>query len=273
MNPSGYRLSWAFSFLPSSFVSLSCFELPLGITTYFSVGLTIPRRRKLAVWGELFDLDLSKVMSWILAPFAMIIAGFCVVCDIIIWLSICFGFASPMLLSGLYEAYLDHQILNFVKDKTENGRLTMDMRARLLFVVLVGNLDLDPEGDTELTLVNNHHQDDDNRWPDGKMDLNDSEELKVAENLNDTTALNGITKREDTAMKNRNGNSPFVHVQKLVHPLRTYRDHIPGTPRQWPIHNVLCQEPNCRNEGCKEKRIERDARVQEEIGRVKTRVI
>jgi len=149
----------------------------------------------------------------------------------------------------------------------------MDMRARLLFVVLVGNLDLDPEGDTELTLVNNHHQDDDNRWPDGKMDLNDSEELKVAENLNDTTALNGITKREDTAMRNRNGNSPFVHVQKLVHPLRTYRDHIPGTPRQWPIHNVLCREPNCRNEGCKEKRIERDARVQEEIGRVKTRVI
>jgi hypothetical protein len=70
----------------------------------------------------------------------MILAGLCVVCDTILWLSTCFAFASPMLLSGFYEAYLDYTIINFLQEKTENFRLTLDMRARLLFVILCGNL-------------------------------------------------------------------------------------------------------------------------------------
>jgi hypothetical protein len=55
--------------------------------------------------------------------------------------SMCFAFASPMLLSGFYEAYLDYNVINFLQDKTENFRLTLDMRARLLFVILCGNLE------------------------------------------------------------------------------------------------------------------------------------
>jgi hypothetical protein len=71
----------------------------------------------------------------------MILAGMCAVCDTISWLAMCFAFASPMLLSGFYEAYLDYIIINFLQEKTENFRLTLDMRGRLLFVVLCGNLE------------------------------------------------------------------------------------------------------------------------------------
>jgi hypothetical protein len=130
--------------------------------------LVIPRRRKLAIWKNLFVQDLSQLISWIVAPFAMILAGFCVCADTIIWLCVCFAFAGPMILSGFYEAYLDQKVISFLNEKTANLRLTLDMRARLLFVILVGNLDLDPEilaGDEELTLLNHgRHADDNPRW-------------------------------------------------------------------------------------------------------------
>jgi hypothetical protein len=93
------------------------------------------------VWHQLFVPDLSRAISWLLAPLAMILAGMCAICDTICWLAMCFAFASPMLLSGFYEAYLDYIIINFLKEKTENFRLTLDMRCRLLFVVLCGNLE------------------------------------------------------------------------------------------------------------------------------------
>ncbi len=98
-------------------------------------------------------------------PFAMILAGICVVTDTVIWLSICFAFASPMSLSGFHEAFLDNRIMRFLVEKTNNYRLILDMRARLLFIVLVGNLDLDREirdGDAELVLLR-HQQNDDER--------------------------------------------------------------------------------------------------------------
>lgn len=175
----------------------------------------------------------------------MIFAGLSVVCDTIIWLCICFAFASPMLLSGLYEAFLDNRIIGFLAEKTENSRLTLDMRARLLFVILVGNLDLEPEereGDIELTVLNCEHHNDSDQWPNYKGDMA------------------------------RNASSPWTHVENLVYPLRSYRDMAICTPRQWPIHDVLCKIPGCTNLQCKEKPIHRDAWIQREIGRTKTRV-
>jgi len=71
----------------------------------------------------------------------MILAGLCVICDTVMWLSMCFAFASPMLLSSFYEAYLDYNLMDFLQDKTENFRPTLDMRARLLFIILCGNLE------------------------------------------------------------------------------------------------------------------------------------
>lgn len=86
---------------------------------------------------------MSQVVSWIAAPFAITAAGFLVICDTVVWLSLCFAFAGPMLLSGLYEAFIDNSVLWFLKEKAK--LLTIDMRARLLFVILVGNLDMESE--------------------------------------------------------------------------------------------------------------------------------
>lgn len=47
-----------------------------------------------------------------------------------------------MILGGLYEALLDNRIVEFVHEKRRNGNLTLDMRCRLLMLVLIGNLDL-----------------------------------------------------------------------------------------------------------------------------------
>lgn len=104
--------------------------------------ITIPRRRKLGVWSGLFIQDMSRLKVWLIAPFAAMLALLVVVTDTIIWLCMCFTFAGPMLVSGLMEAYLDKAMLDFVSSKIKAGRLTLDMRARILFVILVGNLDL-----------------------------------------------------------------------------------------------------------------------------------
>ncbi|KAL2072776.1 hypothetical protein VTL71DRAFT_12119 [Oculimacula yallundae] len=165
--------------------------------------LVIPRRRKLAVWNKLFLPDLSQVMSWFIAPVAMFVAGICVTIDTIMWLSICFAFGGPMLLSGFYEAYLDYIIVGFIQEKLQNNRLTIDMRARLLFVILCGNLDLDPEARaleeemTDLPSTSNPAEND--RWPDL------------------------VGKPDDEP---RNPSSPWTHVENLVHGLRTYNDGL-----------------------------------------------
>lgn len=56
-----------------------------------------------------------------------------------------------MILSGLYEALLDSRVIEFVREKTMNRNLTLDMRCRLLMVVLIGNLDLAVEDDDLVT--------------------------------------------------------------------------------------------------------------------------
>jgi len=115
--------------------------------------ITIPRRRKLGVWGGLFIQDMSQIKVWIIAPFAAMLALSVVVVDTIIWLCMCFTFAGPMLVSGLMEAYLDKAMLDFVSRKIKAGRLTLDMRARILFIILVGNLDLNLDDSTLQTLL------------------------------------------------------------------------------------------------------------------------
>jgi hypothetical protein len=64
-----------------------------------------------------------------------------------------------MIISGLYEALLDSRMLDFVQEKVKNGHLTLDMRCRILMVILIGNLDLaidehQPSGQ----LPSNNHQ-------------------------------------------------------------------------------------------------------------------
>ena len=89
-----------------------------------------------------FVADLAGVVSYIPALLGALAAGLIVLLDTTIWLSMCFAFAGPMILSGLYEALLDNRVLEFLREKIQNKRLTLDMRCRCLMLILIGNLDL-----------------------------------------------------------------------------------------------------------------------------------
>ncbi|KAF2996380.1 hypothetical protein E8E14_004778 [Neopestalotiopsis sp. 37M] len=123
---------------------LSGFLIP-AVPLIFS----IPRRRKLEIYRQFFTADLSGVKGYLAAPLGALGAGLIVILDTLIWLSTCFAFAAPMILSGLYEALLDKRVLDFLKEKMTNKRLTLDMRARCLMVVLIGNLDIALEKEEE----------------------------------------------------------------------------------------------------------------------------
>ncbi|KUI57838.1 hypothetical protein VP1G_05161 [Cytospora mali] len=116
---------------------LSGFLLPAVIFC-----LSVPRRRKFHVFRAFFVADLAGVKSYIPAFLGAIGAMLLVTIDTIVWLSICWALSGPMILSGLYEALLDNRIIDFVKVKMQNRNLTLDMRCRLLMLVLIGNLDL-----------------------------------------------------------------------------------------------------------------------------------
>lgn len=112
---------------------LSGFLLPAVIFC-----LSVPRRRKLRVPRALFSPELSRMSSYLVVIPNATFAGLMVCFDTIIWLCICFALAGPMILSGLYEALLDNRVLDFVKEKVDNKRLTLDMRCRLLMIILIG---------------------------------------------------------------------------------------------------------------------------------------
>lgn len=71
-------------------------------------------------------------------------AALCVTLDTVIWLVAVFVFAGLMLLSGFYEGYLEQGLLTYVERKMDSNVLDLDMRASILFVILVGNLYLNP---------------------------------------------------------------------------------------------------------------------------------
>ena len=76
---------------------------------------------------------------FMLAPVRFAVAIVIVTLDYLIWLALCFAFAGPMILSGVFEAFLDSRILDFVGK--EGRRLSKVMCTRLLYIILVGNLD------------------------------------------------------------------------------------------------------------------------------------
>ena len=105
--------------------------------------LAIPRRRKLHIPEGLFDVPLNEITSNIFkTPFIALIAAVLVTLDTMIWLMTIFALSGPIVVSGIYEASLDQKILGFVRMKINNGRLSIAQRSQLLYVVLVGNLDM-----------------------------------------------------------------------------------------------------------------------------------
>lgn len=121
---------------------LSGFLLPAVIFC-----LSVPRRRKLHVFRAFFVADLAGVKSYIPAILGAIGAMILVTLDTLIWLSICWALSGPMIMSGLYEALLDNRVIDFVEKNKKHRNLTLDMRCRLLMLVLIGNLDLALEDD------------------------------------------------------------------------------------------------------------------------------
>ncbi|KAI4240244.1 MAG: hypothetical protein L6R42_011564, partial [Xanthoria sp. 1 TBL-2021] len=77
--------------------------------------------------------------------------------DTIVWLMSVFALAGPLLVSGIYEASIDSRILAYLQEKIRNHQLSVVQRAQLMYVVLVGNLDMlafPPGGDDHDTLLN-----------------------------------------------------------------------------------------------------------------------
>lgn len=106
--------------------------------------LNVPRRRKLSLPDFVFPAEIFKnPVALLVACICALIAAMIVAIDTILWLCAVFALAGPLLLSGLYEAWIDKRVLDFVSEKIDNWHLELPTRARILLAVLVGNLDLD----------------------------------------------------------------------------------------------------------------------------------
>ena len=104
--------------------------------------LSIPRRRKLEIWEELFNVPLRAVTSAPRTPLIAISAFVLVSIDTMVWLMVIFAMAGPVLTSGIYEAFIDSRILAYLQETMRNKRLSTAQRCQLMYVVLVGNLDM-----------------------------------------------------------------------------------------------------------------------------------
>lgn len=102
--------------------------------------LNIPKRREIEVSDRLFRPRPGNPWTLLLTPARFLIAAIMVSLDTLIWLALCFVFAAPMILSGVYEAFWDHRILKFLV--AEGRNCSLETRAIFLYTILVGNIDL-----------------------------------------------------------------------------------------------------------------------------------
>ncbi len=112
--------------------------------------LSVPRQRKIAIPEALFDIPFNRLVPILSVPFIALIAGVIVTVDTMIWLIVIFALAGPILLSGIFEAFIDNRILAYLRDSIENHRLTTEQRARLIYTVLIGNLNMLKEPPKEI---------------------------------------------------------------------------------------------------------------------------
>ena len=114
------------------------FILPAVIFT-----LNVPRRRKFSLPDFVFPTDITKnPVTLIVACSCALTTAIIVMIDTILWLCAVFALAGPLLISGLYEAWIDKRVLDFLSEKINNEHVELPTRVRILLTVLVGNLDL-----------------------------------------------------------------------------------------------------------------------------------
>ena len=108
--------------------------------------LSIPRRRKLLIGERWFIAKPNRTFAFFSTPLRAVWAAILVTIDTLLWLCICFAAAGPMILSGVYEAFLDSRILAVLQRSITCNSFTADMRAKLLLMILVGNFDMKDAG-------------------------------------------------------------------------------------------------------------------------------
>ncbi|KAI0910797.1 hypothetical protein F4823DRAFT_637240 [Ustulina deusta] len=101
----------------------------------------VPRTRKLGIPDVVFRAHPRTVVGlatyWVRLLGALLLT----LLDTVVWLSTCFAFASPMLLSAVYEYALDRKVLEFLSPhKGESPKIPMRLRAQLLLAVVCGNI-------------------------------------------------------------------------------------------------------------------------------------
>ncbi|KAI1272904.1 hypothetical protein F5Y07DRAFT_279075 [Xylaria sp. FL0933] len=101
----------------------------------------VPRTRKLAIPDIVFRghprTFVGLATYWIRLLGALTL----MLLDTVVWLSICFAFAGPMLLSAVYEYALDRKVLEFLSPrKGKSPNIPMRLRAQLLLAVVCGNI-------------------------------------------------------------------------------------------------------------------------------------
>lgn len=114
--------------------------------------LNVPRARSLAIPDSLFRTKPGSLVGFATYLPRLAYAIFLMTLDTVVWLSICFAYAGPMLLSAVYEYMLDRKVLEFLgpqkksnkEGEEEPGRpvISRRLRAQLLLAVVVGNLRL-----------------------------------------------------------------------------------------------------------------------------------
>lgn len=110
--------------------------------------LNVPRARKLALPDNIFQTNSRNVFGIVTYLLKLTYAIFLTTVDTVIWLSVCFAYAGPMLLSAVYEYMLDRKVLEFLSPQNHNDNamtrpaIPRRLRAQLLLAVVVGNLRL-----------------------------------------------------------------------------------------------------------------------------------
>lgn len=107
--------------------------------------LSIPRASKLRIPDVMAQVRPWSLVWFVTCWIGLLWAILLTVVDTIVWLSICFAFAGPMLLSAVYEYVLDSKVLNFLDEsnqrrKRDGAHISSRLTAQLLLAVAVGNL-------------------------------------------------------------------------------------------------------------------------------------
>ncbi|KAI5926635.1 hypothetical protein F4810DRAFT_479186 [Camillea tinctor] len=117
----------------------------------------VPRARKLAIPDVVFRAHPRTLVGFASYWVRLLGALLMMFADTVVWLSICFAFAGPMLLSAVYEYALDRKVLEFLAPpKGDPPHMPVRLRAQLLLAVVVGNIRMATLEKSDFTMTERH---------------------------------------------------------------------------------------------------------------------